>query len=83
MQTGNDSTKEVEIVVLIKYLSHFSWALEMLLTNCETSLPLKWSNNCILVAYTTANQNLRFQINNTNLSVPVVTLSTQENIKRL
>ena len=53
--------------------------LEMPLINCETSVQLKWSKNCIVVAGTTANQNPRFQIND----VPVVTLSTLENIKFL
>ena len=43
---------------------------------------MKWSaKNCILIASTSANQNPRFQINDTKLNVPVVTLSTQENIK--
>ena len=55
----------------------------MPLINCEISLQLKWSKNCILVAGTAANQNPRFQINDTKLYVPVVTLSTQENIKLL
>ena len=55
----------------------------MPLINCEISLQLKWFNNCILVAGTEANQNPTFQINDTKLYVPVVTLSTQENIKLL
>ena len=45
------------------------------------SLWLKWSKECILVAGTVANQILTFRINNTKLYVPVITLSTQENIK--
>ena len=52
---------------------------KMPLINCETSVQLKWSKNCIVVAGTTANQNPRFQIN----GVPVVFLSTLENIKFL
>ena len=52
---------------------------KMPLINCETSVRLKWSKNCIVVAGTTANQNPRFQIN----GVPVVFLSTLENIKFL
>ena len=51
--------------------------------NCETILQLKWSRNCIIVAGTANNQNPTFQINDTKLYVPVVTLSTQENIKLL
>ena len=44
---------------------------------------MKWPKNCILIASTAANQNPTFQINDTKLYVPVVTLSTQENIKLL
>ena len=40
---------------------------------------MKWSKNCILVAGTTANQNPEFQITDTKLYVPVVTLPTQDN----
>ena len=55
----------------------------MPLSNCEISLQLKWSRNCILVAGTVANQNRGFRINDAKLDIPVVTLSTQENIKLL
>ena len=55
----------------------------MSLINCEISLQVKWSKNCILVAGTAANQNPRSQRNDTKLYIPVVTLSTQENIKLL
>ena len=70
-------------MVPLKYLSNFWRTLEMPLINCEISLQLKWSKNCILVAGTVANKNPSFQINDTKLYVPVVTLSTQENIKLL
>ena len=55
----------------------------MPLINCEITLQLKLSKNCILVAGTIANQNPSFQINDTKLYFPVVTLLTQENIKLL
>ena len=55
----------------------------MLLINSEISLQLKWSKDCILVASTAANQNPEFKITDTKLYVPVVTLSTQDNIKLL
>ena len=55
----------------------------MLLNNCEITYQLKWSENCIQVADNVANQNRRFQINDTKLYIPALTLSTQENIKRL
>ena len=70
-------------MVPLKYLNNFWRTLEMPLINCEISLQLKWSKNFILVAGTAANQNPRFQINDTKLYVAVVTLSTQENIKHL
>ena len=40
-----------------------------------------WSANCFLVAGTMANQVPTFTITDTKLSVPVVTLSTQDNVK--
>ena len=80
-ETRNGGFKDVEIIVPLKYLSNFWRTLEMPLINCDISLQLKWSKNCILVAGTAANQNPRFQINDTKPYVPLVTLSTQENIK--
>ena len=65
-QTGNGSTKDVEIMVPLKYLSNFWRTLEMSLINCEISLQLKWSKRCIIVAGTANNQSLTFQINDTN-----------------
>ena len=77
-QTGSGGTKDVEIMVPLKYLSNFWRTLEMLLISCEISLQLKWSKSCILVTGTAANQNPSFQINDTKLYVPAVTISTQE-----
>ena len=37
-QTGNNGTKDVEIMVPLKYLSNFWRTLEMLLINCEVNL---------------------------------------------
>ena len=51
--------------------------------DCEISLLLKWSRNCIIVAVTANNQNPSFQINDIKLYVFVVTLATQENMKIL
>ena len=70
-------------MVPLKYLSNFWKKLEMSLINCEFSLQLKWSKNCILVAGTAANQNSIFQIKDTKIYVPVVILSIQQNIKFL
>ena len=43
-------------MVPLKYLSNFWRTLEMYLINCEISLKLKWSKDCIQVAGTVANQ---------------------------
>ena len=51
--------------------------------NCEINLQLKWSEKCILVAATAANQVPEFKITDTKLYVPVVTLSTECNAKLL
>ena len=82
-QTGNNGTKDVEIMVPLKYLSNFWRTLEMPLINCEVNLILTWSSTCVLAAVGDANQAAAFAITNTKLYVPVVTLSTQENTKFL
>ena len=82
-QTGNDATKDVETMVPLKYLSDFLRTLEMPLINCEVNLILTWSSNCVLVATAIQNQAVTFEITDTKLYVPVVTLSTQENTKFL
>ena len=82
-QTGNDGTKNVEIMVPIKYLSNFWRTLEMSLINCEINLILTWSANCVIVSSKVANQNSISAITDTKLYVPVVTLSTQDNAKLL
>ena len=82
-QTGNDGTKDVEIIVPLKYLSNFCRTLEMPLINCEVNLILTWSSNCVLIATAVQNQAATFEITDTKLYVPIVTLSTQENTKFL
>ena len=82
-QTGDDGTKDVEIMVPLKYLSNFWRTLEMPLINCEVNLILTWSSTCALIATYIPNQNAIFAITDTKLYVPVVTLSTQENSKFL
>ena len=82
-KTGDDGTKNVEIMVPLKYSSHFWRALEMPLINCEVNLILTWSSTCVLVTTNIPNQNATFAITDTKLYVPVVTLSTQENTKFL
>ena len=67
-------------MVLLKYLSNFRRTLEMHLINCEVNLILKWSSTCVITNYNGAGT---FAITNTKIYVPVVTLSTQENVKLL
>ena len=55
----------------------------MPLTNCEINFQLKWSKDCFLVTATVANEVPTFTITDTTLYVPVVTLSTQDNVKLL
>ena len=47
-QTGNNGTKDVEIMVLLKYLSNFWRTLEMPLINYEVNLILTWSSTCVI-----------------------------------
>ena len=44
---------------------------------------MTWSSACVLIAIVNPNQAATFAITDTNLYVPVVTLSTQENTKFL
>ena len=65
-QTGEDNTKNFKIVVLIKYLSKFWRTFEMPLINCEVTLNLTWSANCVISSSTNANQATTFAITDTN-----------------
>ena len=74
------NTKDVEIIVPLKYLSNFWRTLEMLLINCEVNLILTWSKDCVI---TNSTGEGKFAITETKLYVPVVTLSTKDNAKLL
>ena len=73
-QTGNSGTKDVEIMVPLKYLSNFWRILEIPLINCDVNLILTWSSNCVLIVTAIHNQAATFEITVTKLYVPVVTL---------
>ena len=60
-------------MVPLKYLSNFWRTLEMPLINCEVNLNLTWSSTCVI---TNSNGAATFEITDTKLYVPVVTLST-------
>ena len=76
----NGNTKDVKIIVPLKYLSNFWRTLEMALINCEFNLFLTWSKDCFIANSTGEG---KFAITETRLDVPVVTLSTQDNAKLL
>ena len=65
---------DVKIAVPIKYLSNFWRSLEMPLINCKIHLELNWSKDCVMstIADTTFK---------TMLYVPIVTLSSKDNVK--
>ena len=52
----------------------------MPLINCEVNLELAWSKDCVI---TNSTGEVKFQITETKLYVPIVTLSTQDNAKLL
>ena len=90
---NNDVEKDnIKIVVLLKYLSNFLRRLDIPLINCEVSLNLTWSENCVLTSKATRDgnadvnppipeidnsTNATFKIKDTKLYVPVVTLSAE------
>ena len=74
---------DVEIMVPLKYLSNFWRTLEMPLINCEIELILTWSRNSVIISTNVVDQIPTFTITETNLYVPVATLSTQDNSKLL
>ena len=83
-QTDNNGRIDnVEIMVPLKYLSNFWRTLEMPLINCEFDLILTWPADCVVTYTDVANQVPTFTITETNLYVPVFTLSTQDNAKLL
>ena len=96
--TNNNLTKnDGKIVIPLKHLSNFWRNLNVLLINCEVEIILTWSKNCVLlnklprdanyadpIVYEIDNpKNAIFQITDTKLYVPVVTLSKENDIKLL
>ena len=79
-QTDNNGRIDnVEIMFPLKYLCSFWRILEMPLimplTNCKVNFILTWSENCLIIYTYVANQNLTFEITETKLYLPLVTLS--------
>ena len=96
---GNNVEKDVDIVVSLKYLSNFWRAPDILpLINCEISLILIWSENCVITNNATREadpdadpavagiNNLTtavFKMTDCKLYVPVLTLSAENDNKLL
>ena len=81
------SLKNIKIDVPLKYLSDFFRSLEMPLINCKIHLKLNWNNNCVMHGADTYaggdnvnNRETTFKITSTALYVPIVTLSTKDNV---
>ena len=77
---ADGNTKDVEIMVPLKYLSNFWRTLEMPLINYEVNLILTWSKDCVIANSTGEG---KYKVTDTKLYVRVVTLSTQDNVKLL
>ena len=85
--------KEVEIALPSKHLNNFWRTLDILLINCEVSLILTWSSECVITSMErrvitstrrdTSPTNAAFQITDTKLYVAIVTLSTENDKKAL
>ena len=82
-KTGNGGTKNVEILVPLKYLSSLRKTFEIPLINFEIDLALICSANCVISFNSAVNQAAMFAIADTKLYVPVVTLSTEDKSKLL
>ena len=77
---ANQAGKNETEVIPLKHFGNFWRTLNIPLINCEIELILTWSKNCVLADMTTANNppiGLEFQITDTKLYVPVVTLSKE------
>ena len=88
---GNKVGKnKTEFVIPLKHLRNFWRSLNIPLINCEVELILTWSKNCVLVDMTAdavadpaiaAPTELGFEITDTKLYVPLVTLSKEKRQK--
>ena len=98
LEDNNAEKDDVKIVVPIKYLSNFWRTLDIPIINCEVSLTLTWSKNCVLISKATRNDdpdadpavdetnnptNATFKITVCKLYVPVATLSAENDNKLL
>ena len=73
---GAIAKRSIKVVVPLKFLSNFFRSLEMPLINCKIKLNLTWKKECVLSTDAGA---AVFIINDTEMYVPVVTLSKEDN----
>ena len=85
---GNDrSLKKYKNSCSTEMFIYFFRPLKMILINCKVHLELNWNNNCVMRGADTYaggnnvnNKETTFKIKSTKLYVPVVTLSTNDNV---
>ena len=82
-QIGANGRKDIEIIAPLKHQNNFWRTLEMLVINCEINLILTLFGNCVIVFIANANQAATLSVTDTKVFVPVVTLSTEDNEKKL
>ena len=70
-------SKDVKIVVPLKYLFNYFRSLEMSLINFKIHLELNWTKNCVMSSIVGGTT---FQVTRKKLYVPIVTLSTKDNV---
>ena len=93
---NKEGTKEDVIAMPLKYLSSFWRTLDIPLINCEISLTLSWSSNCVIISVENRiivgsdpiqrdrhPRTVLFNITDCKLYVPVVTLLIEEDNKLL
>ena len=90
----NDSLTNAKVVIPLKNLSNFWRALNIPLVSCEIEMILAWSKDCVLADMAVrsaqdgntaivAPTGLEFQMTDTKLYDPVITLSKEIDIKLL
>ena len=77
VDNGKGFVKNAKIVVSLKYLSNFRRSLEIPLINCKVHLELNLIEDCILA---NVGDSVKFKITDAKLHVPIVTLSTKDNV---
>ena len=78
--TGNDCAVNVAILVPLKYLGNNWKTFEKPLINCEITLDIIWSENCVIFKQ---GRETTFLMTDAKLYVSVVTIITQDNVKLL